>query len=202
MGGNYSGNAAAYALVRTFSDNEENSDIFVTSFSSAAEGNQLIITNVFNNILKGLNSGKYPSCSTWLTGAAAISISDDIGLLLTGNAYGHGPFNDSKTAAFVGTRNKDGTLTGTPASAAITVNDTGAFFNAMLGKLTFTVGPHAYSGGTLKAQASILIHELGHLMKSIGGANGFLPDVGEKEAGRSNDHLVDLYCGKLIGGLK
>jgi len=66
----------------------------------------------------------------------------------------------------------------------------------------FTVGRRQYTGGTLKAQAAILIHELGHRMNQSGGAAGFQPDAGDKSAGRSNDKFVDKYCGKLIGDLK
>jgi hypothetical protein len=200
-GGNYSHNATAYALIRTFSDNEVSSDITVANFSKAG-ANQQAITNVLNDVLQGLNSGKYAGCSTWLTGAAPFSISDSIANLIRFNAYGHGPFSDNDTAAFVGARNLDGTLSGLPDGAAIAVNDTGAFFNAKLGDKTFTVGRRAYTGGTLKAQAAILVHELSHLMKAVGGAAGFQSDAGNRKSGRANDKLVNQYCGKLIGGLK
>lgn len=122
--------------------------------------------------------------------------------LTTYNAYGHGQFSENETAAFVGTRNQDGTPTGVPGGVAITVNDKGAFFNAKLDDKTFTVGRRAYTGGALKAQAAILIHELGHLMNESGGAAGFQSDAGNKQAGRANDKLVDQYCGRLIGGLR
>ena len=82
-----------------------------------------------------------------------LSISDYITILTTYNSYGHGPFGNNDTAAFVGTRNKEFTLTGLPASAAFAVNDAGAFFNAKLADKTFTDGRRAYTGGTLKAQA-------------------------------------------------
>ena len=199
-GGNYSHNAAGVALVRTFADNEENQDIIVAN-PSQSEPNQQTITNVLNDILQALNSGNYAGCSAWLTGSAPSSISTSISNLITYSAYGHGSFNDH-TAAFVGGRNQGGTLTGVPGSFAITVNDTGAFFNAKLGDKTFTVGPNDYKGGTLKAQAFILTHELGHMMKDFGGATGFQSDAGSKKAGRSNDKLVKKYCGKLIGSLK
>ena len=193
--------ASAYALIRTFSDNEAGSDITVSNFSQTG-ANQQTITSVLNDILQGLNSGKFAGCSTWLTGAAPYSISDEITALVTNNSYGHGPFSDNDIAAFVGGRNQDGTPTGTAASAAISVNDSGAFFNAKLGDKTFTVGRRAYTGGTLKAQAAVLIHELGHLMNAVGGAAGFQADAGNRKAGRANDQLVDQNCGKLIGGLK
>jgi len=155
-----------------------------------------------NDVLQALNSNRYASCSTWLMGAAPFSVSDYITNLIAGKSYGHGPFSKNDTAAFVGTRNPDGTLTGLPASAAFAVNDTGAFFNAKVGDKTFTVGRHVYTGGTLKAQAAILIHELGHLMTESGGAAKFQHDAGSKQAGRDNDKLVDDNCGRLIGSLK
>ena len=96
----------------------------------------------------------------------------------------------------------DGTPTGIGASAAIAVNDTGAFFNAKLGDKPFTVGRRAYTGGTLKAQAAILIHEFAHQMYAGGGASGFQDDAGDTKKGRANDKLVDENCGRLIGGLK
>ena len=206
-GGNYSDNATAYALVRTFSDNEGGSDITVSNLSQSG-ANQQTITNVLNDILQALNSGGYAGCSTWLTGTAPFSISTYVTTLITNNFYAHASFSDNDKAAFVGVTNQDGTSTGIPLSApiAITVNDTGAFFNAKLGDKTFTVGRRAYPGNTLKAQAAILIHELGHRMFENGGAAGFQSDGGNtkeaRAAGRANDQLVDQYCGKLIGGLK
>jgi len=199
--GNYSDNATGYALIRTFSDNDVSSDVTVSNFSQTG-ANQQTITNVLNDVLQGLNSDNYASCTTWLTGASPISISTTISNLTTYNAYGHGQFSENETAAFVGTRNQDGTPTGVPGGVAITVNDKGAFFNAKLDDKTFTVGRRAYTGGALKAQAAILIHELGHLMNESGGAAGFQSDAGNKQAGRANDKLVDQYCGRLIGGLR
>jgi hypothetical protein len=79
------------------------------------------------------------------------------------------------------------------------VNSNGAFFKAKdsTGAL-LSVGARGYTGGTLKAQAAILIHELGHILD----AAGFTPDFGDAKAGKLNDNLVDKNCGKLIGGLK
>jgi hypothetical protein len=177
-----------------------NGDIFVPN-PSQTNPNQQTITNVLNSILQGLNSGKYASCGTWLTGASSLTAASYVNILIAAQNYGHGTFNDNGTAAFVGGRNQDGTLVGVPVWA-FTVNDQGAFFNAKLGDRTFTVGRRAYNGNTLKAQAAILIHELGHLMNETGGAAGFQPDAGKKEAGRANDNLVDENCGNLIKSLR
>ena len=84
-------------------------------------------------------------------------------------------------------------------TSAITVNANGAFFNSFDSSgAQFIVGAANYAGGTLQAQAAILIHEPAH----VPGAEGFQPDAGNAQAGISNDRLVDQNCGKLIGGLK
>ena len=177
VGGNYSSNEAGYALVRTFQDNVVNANVFVAN-PSQTNPNQQTITNVLNDILQALNSGRYGSCSAWLTGASPGTVSGYINTVITGQLYGHGTFNDIGTAAFVGISNQDKTRTGVPVGWNITVNDQGAFFNAKLDDKTFTVGRRAYKGGTLKAQAAILIHELGHLMNEVGGAGDFQPEQG------------------------
>lgn len=191
--GNYSGNATAYALVRTFSDNEADADIVVTN-PSQTNPNQQTITNVLNDILQALNSGSYGGCGAWLTGAATTSASSYISTMITSQLYGHGTFNKKDTAAFVGDKNQDGTSAGVPVGWVVAVNDQGAFFNAKVGDKIFMVGRHAYSGNTLKAQAAILIHELGHLMNALGGAADFQGDAGDRKAGRANDKLVDTIA--------
>jgi len=201
VGGDYSHSATAYALVRTFSDNAVVTDIFVTT-PSQTNPNQQTITSVLNRVWQSLNSGSYGGCSAWLTGTASVSAPFYINAVLTNQNYGHGVFNDVRTAAFVGGKNKDGTLTGVPLNFAFTVNDQGAFFNAKTGDKTLTVGRRAYNGGTLKAQAAILIHEFAHQMYAGGGAAGFQDDAGDTKKGRANDKLVDQYCGKLVGDLR
>lgn len=59
------------------------------------------------------------------------------------------------------------------------------------------------AGGILKAQATILIYEIGHVLSdgSIG-AVGFQHDFGIPKAGKSNDILVDRNCRSLIEGLQ
>jgi hypothetical protein len=56
---------------------------------------------------------------------------------------------------------------------------------------------------SLKAQATILIHELGHLLSDAHlGASGFQHDFGIPKAGKANDALVDQNCRPLIEGLQ
>ena len=47
------------------------------------------------------------------------------------------------------------------------------------------------------AQATILIHELAHLLQ----IPGFDSDFGDEDLVSKNDRAVDQHCGKLIGGL-
>ena len=61
-----------------------------------------------------------------------------------------------------------------------------------------SVGTRDYPGGTLKAQATILIHELAHILS----ATGFQNDAGIPKAGKANNKLVDKNCRNLIGGLQ
>ena len=141
--------------------------------------------------------GNYSDCAAWLQGGG-VAGADLIKAVRENQTFGHGDFyvgdqQDVGHAAFAGTRLPDGTPVGVPADAAFTVNDNGAFFSA--GQ---SVGPRSYQGGTLRAQAQILIHELAHIL----GAAGVKSDFNDAKAGRANDELVDKKCGKLIRSLK
>jgi hypothetical protein len=114
--------------------------------------------------------------------------------MLQFTAIGHGTFT-STIGAFTGL----GGTTGVPNGIAVTVNDAGAFFNATDGAGgTFLVGTRQYTGGSLRAQTAILIHEVGHGIT----AAGFQKDNGIPKAGKSNDKLVDQYCRVLIEGIQ
>ena len=63
-------------------------------------------------------------------------------------------------------------------------------------------GRRGYEGGTLQAQAAILIHELAHLQNANHGAKGFKAEAGDKQAGRDNDKLVDQNGGRPIGDVR
>lgn len=163
--------------------------IRVANFSKEGE-KQGAITNVLALIRSGLSSDL--DCQRWLK-AGGIAGADLISALLDANTFGHGEFNVATVAAFAGSRNADGTPAGVPPDSAFTVNDNGAFFSQ-----TYRVGVKNYTGGTLEAQAAIIIHELAHILTVA----GFVPDVGSASAGRRNDELVEKNCGNLIRGLK
>jgi RHS repeat-associated protein len=166
--------------------------LHVTNFSSSGP-QQDQITAVLNQINTALdaNTSASTKCADWLQGDGSTG-SALITALVTNNSYGHGDFSINTVAAFAGST-INGQPVGVPVTAALTVNNNGAFFNS-----GFKVGAKGYQGGTLQAQATILIHELAHIL----GAAGFQADNGNPAAGRSNDNLVNQNCGKLIAGLK
>jgi len=167
--------------------------IKVANFSDKGD-HQDAIRKVLNKIHNALSDPANSDCANWLEGGATL-----IGALVDNNTFGHGNFNVQSTAAFAGQVNADGTPTGVPVTAAFTVNDSGAFFNATNNQgNAFQVGARHYGGGTLQADASILVHELAHII----GAAGFLPDFNDQHAKNVNDKLVDTNCGGLIGGLQ
>jgi hypothetical protein len=171
----------------------------VTGFSSAEGGNQTIILNVYQKILAALPS--YPSCSNWLKGTGGLQgyngqtyINQLIGPPVL---FGHGAFdaNHLRNGAISFSKG----TTGIPAGIIVTVNDNGSFFNASPGPgQVFHVGVRNYPGGSLAAQAEILIHELGHDLY----ISGFQNDNGITKAGNANDALVDQNCRSLIEGIQ
>lgn len=163
---------------------------------------------MFNKIKTALDadsSSQQPTCSAWLQGGG-ITGSAIIQTLLIGsdpahptNNFGHGVFNTTTIAAVTGIQNRDGSFIGVPNNFAITVNDIGAFFNAGDNDgHSYFVGKREYSGNTLRAQATILIHELAHVLS----ASGFQADAGIPKAGKATDGLVDKNCRNLIEGLQ
>ncbi len=158
------------------------------------------ITSVLNKIEDALSLPSNSACANWLQGNGVSGL-DLINALVGNNSYGYGTFNSTTVAAFAGSTNADGTSAGVPLSAAFTVNANGAFFNASdpNGK-KYLVGTLGYAGGSLQADATILIHELAHIL----GTSGFQPDANDPtgKAGKANDALVNKNCGSLIGSLK
>jgi hypothetical protein len=127
--------------------------------------------------------------------------------VLGNNTFGHGVISQNgminyKTGAFSGLKNRDQTpVSGLPTTATFTVNDNGSFFNPFPNgdkTMPFEVGRRKYPGNTLRAQATILIHETAHQIT----VNGFQPDFGDPKAGKPNDKAVDSNCRQLIEGLQ
>jgi hypothetical protein len=105
--------------------------------------------------------------------------------VLAANTFGHGIVNqygaiNYRTAAVSGLTNPDGTLFAQHTNAVFIVNDNGAFFNQFQnGDPTkpLTTGKRNYPGNSLRAQATILIHETAHQIAVA----GFQPDFGDRK---------------------
>lgn len=91
--------------------------------------------------------------------------------------------------------------TGMPADWAIAFNRNGGFFeefDRVGGRHQPGLGGQVYTGGTRKAQAQIVLHELAHLVL----APKFVPDFGNDVAGRANNEQVHDNCSVLIGRIQ
>jgi RHS repeat-associated protein len=134
-------------------------------------------------------------CANWL-GNAQETISNLLGDPANTDTVliGHGDFDVSTVAAFYGNNPKQTDL---PEGYAITVNRTGAFFNAEInvGGTMKAATVAGSLGGSNQAQVAILIHEIAHFL----GAPGFKSDFGDPAAGRDNDNLLRQKCGRTIG---
>ena len=158
-----------------------------------------------------------PGCESWLAGGLNGPNGTLYGLigdsLIGDNNFGYGDLytvysnggsQDYTTAAFGGWKNADNSLiAGLPSGTLLTVNASGAFFNATAPGGTLTVGAGNYTGGTPQAQAAILIHELAHLT----GAAGFVDDASGSPAQNranviANDARVAEHCGGLINAFQ
>ena len=211
----YSANLVQFSTTGWFSPDMEGSHASVqnlhVSDASSTGPNQAVIVSVFGKIKTALDAestSSTPVCSSWLKEGSTV-----IQTLLIGNDpahpsnnFGHGVFDIPTISAVHGgnSKNPDGTPIGIPNNFSITVNDNGAFFNATDPKgRSFLVGKRQYAGNTLKAQATILIHELAHVLADASvGASGFQNDFGMPKAGEANNALVDKNCRSLIEGLQ
>jgi len=180
-------------------------DLTVTNFLQTAP-NQTTIANVMGEIITALPNNA--QCNNWLQagGQSQGSGLQQMQLVLGANNFGHAVIYqygavDYADGAFSGQKNTDGTLVGVPTTAAFTVNDNGAFFNQYQNGDTtkpFFVGKRNYPGGSLRAQATMLIHETAHQIT----VNGFQHDFGNRKAEKANNKAVDSNCRKLIEGLQ
>jgi hypothetical protein len=169
----------------------------VTNFSR--EGPlQEKIAGVFRKIAQALEGNS--DCAKWLR-SEFVSGGELIDAITENNTFGHAEFHPfyESTSAVQGNRSIEGTPTGIPVDVSITINSQGAFFNRTAANGgAFSVGPRGYAGGSIQAQAQILIHEIAHTL----GVAGFKSDFGNPAAVRENDASVDKHCGRLIRSLK
>ena len=197
---------SAWPAASGIGSNASAPDLSVTGFSQTG-ANQTSVSAVLQKILNALPNNS--ACNSWLQGAnhgpsGQVWIQD----LLSGNLFGHGIVSQGNAVsytigAFSGSINPDHTsVAGLPTSGVVfTVNDVGAFFNQYANgdqSKPFEVGIRKYPGDSLRAQATMLIHEVAHEIT----VSGFQPDFGNPKAGRANDKAVDTNCRQLIEGLQ
>ncbi len=148
-----------------------------------------------------------PTCSTWFnSGLAGGTAADWIQqTLLQVERFAHAEFKrggslagGDDTSAFAGGLNADRSpVAGIDATAAIHFNRRGAFFQSAR-----RVGP--YPGGTPRAQLTVALHELAHLMQDIGPPTsavrvpGFSRDGQSNKLSEANTALILKMCRTAI----
>jgi hypothetical protein len=146
-----------------------------TYYNAARKTLEEILAHIDSDCLSFLQSGGFKFTPT-------------ISGLLSGNLLAVADFVNN-VAAFTGTSGSNIQ----PGVASIVINNNSAFFNT-----SYTVDQGKIQGGTPKAGAFILLHELGHLLE----AKGFQPDLNNSKAGTSNDNLISQHCQKTLNQFK
>ena len=183
--------------------NSSASNVSVSNYSTSGTNQSTIIT-VLQKTATALPNN--PTCNNWLQGPNESGLTQ-IQNVLAANTFGHGTITQDnvtnyKTAAFSGNLNPDHTqIPGLPLSATFFVNDLGAFFNQFKNgdsTMPFNVGKRNYSGDSLRAQLTILIHETAHQIS----VPGFQPDFTSNKAEKNNNKAVDKNCKSMIEGIQ
>jgi RHS repeat-associated protein len=136
---------------------------------------QAILKSIDQDCLNFLQSGGY-------------SLGDYVSALLSNNLLAVANFSGS-IAAFTNT----GGTNLAPGTAAIVVNNNGAFFNS-----GDTVDQGQLRGDTPEADVFILLHELGHALS----AENFQNDLNSSAAGAKNDSLIQQHCQSTLNKFK
>jgi hypothetical protein len=82
--------------------------------------------------------------------------------------------------------------TGGVPGLAIAINNLGAFYESSYNGVPLTTDRGRIPGGTPKAQAFILLHELGHFLGILN------HDVNNQAAVDTNDKNIDKNCAKAV----
>jgi hypothetical protein len=175
---------------------------------------QTAITDTLNKIKTAFSQPVGATCAAWYqtSGVSPLLILD--GWTPASN-YGYANFNmdHNDKAAFAGIVNPDGdpnaadaekkpTPIGVPETWAFTVNLNNLFFSPQFifgGRVVQNagIGPRNYKGLTVPARATVLLHELAHIMH----LPNFLSDFANPKQGPLNDQLVDTNCKDMIESL-
>jgi len=193
--------------------------ITVTGFSQTGP-NQTTIAGLLREMLAALPLPTFPgsnSCNAWLqSGPDGANANRDILNFLNANpsGWGHGVVNlngsvyyQNGAVSSLGTINTNGTSTGVPSGVFTVVNDSGEFFNPNYPIFPpykgtpHKVGIQNYPGNTSPAQATILLHELGHTLFLPKFENDFGAAIDAEKAEKWNDGQVDSNCRQMIEAL-
>jgi hypothetical protein len=185
--------------------------------------NETVIMGDVREILTALPLAAFPgssSCNAWVQsgpqGADASQLLQALFTQVNPMGWGHGTVKiNGNTAytvhAFSGNVNADGSpVAGVPNNVATTVNDSGGFFNSNYPNFppyngrAYAIGIRNYPGDTLRAQATTLLHELGHVVlgaEPVQGTVLFQNDSDDPAAEVTNDTRVDTHCRQMIEAL-
>jgi hypothetical protein len=196
-------------------------DFSVPGFSQTGP-NQAAIMGIVNELLTALPIATFPGstfCYNWLQSGGEGKDALPALQYLTNSqpvGWGHGVVmvngnTTYTTMAFSGNQNPDKSpVAGVPDGVVTVVNDSGGFFNSNYSLVSpynpgqpYYIGIQGYLGGTLRAQAEILLHEMGH---SVIGENSppktsFQNDLGDPQAELANEKQVDTNCRAMIEAL-
>ena len=126
-----------------------------------------------------------PDCRKWLEDGEVHDFAAFSCTLLKSGAVGHGTVTTTEPNSIA---NAVTNPTDAP-GFAIVINDSGAFFSSGA-----TTDNGKISGGTLKAEVFLLLHEYAHLNK----VSGFENDAGDSNAGKRNNDRVEEHCSKTL----
>jgi hypothetical protein len=128
-----------------------------------------------------------PKCLAFLQSGGG-NVSSFISDLLSNNLVAAGDIVPETINAF-SYLGKSGQTNVPDGYAAIVVNDTGAFFS-----ITSNTDNGRLTGGTPRAQAFILLHELAHALN----AKGFKNDLNDPDAQKANNKLIENNCNDTL----
>lgn len=156
--------------------------------NASTEGPQ---QDIINNRLKDLQQRlpKDKPCNDFLN-SQGVNAQQFLNDAMKYNAIGHADITENGDP-FSNAAVSNGLVPG----QVTTINNQGAFFHPTTAAGTpMTIGPRGFAGGSPRAQAAIMLHELGHLTHVL------RPDAGNMKAVRANDKDINTHCAGTING--
>ncbi|MGB6131718.1 MAG: RHS repeat-associated core domain-containing protein [Acidobacteriaceae bacterium] len=158
--------------------------------NASTEGPQ---QDTINNRLKDLQQRlpKDKPCNDFLN-SQGVNAQQFLNDAMKYNAIGHADITENEDP-FSDAAVSNGLVPG----QVTTINNQGAFFHpTTTAGAPMTIGPRGFAGGSPRAQAAIMLHELGHLTHVL------RPDAGNMKAVRANDKDINTHCAATINGTR